>query len=211
MLALVNDQRRSVEGQLTSFVPAIVLSWGIAWFLGFSTLWLIDGPAPAFSLPTPLAIAIFATLIGVAVVVSVVLGARSGRGIRENTGDSFQGVVYGISWFIGAVVIVVFAQGLAANGMTLELANVYFPVAFVLFTGLMYVLAGAMWHTVAMLVLGIWTITVGLAAPFLGYPNHYLVLAVGGGAGLFAFAVASFTHLARLRRNVTHSDGTRHG
>lgn len=211
MLALLDDQQRSFEGQIASFVPAIILAWGIAWLFGFSALWLIDGLSPDFSLPLPVAVTIFVVLIGSAIVISAVLGIRSGRGIRSGSADTFRGVVYGAAWWIGSIAIVVFAQGLAHNGMSSDVGSIYYPVAFVLFAGLMYVIAGAMWHAIPALVLGIWTIIVALSAPFFGYPNHYLVLAVGGGFGFLALAVISFIYLRRLRRAVTHPSGERRG
>ena len=207
MLTLLEDQRRSVEGQIASFVPAIILSWGITWLVGFGALWLIDGLRPAFALPLPVAVTIFVVLLAGSIVLSAVMGARSGRGLRGNSDDAFQGTVYGATWTIGSIAIYVFALGLTANGMDRELANIYYPVAFVLFTGIMYILSAAMWRAIPMLILGVWTIVVGLAAPFVGYPTHYLLLAVGGGVGFLVLAVASYIHLARLRRATTPDSG----
>ena len=211
MLALLENQRRSVKGQVASFVPTILLTWGIAWLAGFGVLWLIDGMKPAFSIPLPIAATVFAVLIVVAIVISAILGARSGRGMRGNAGDAFQGIVYGSAWMIGGIAIVVFAQGLVANGMDDELMNIYYPVAYVLFAGIMYVVSGAMWRAVPALILGIWTVIIGLIAPFLGYPTHYLFLAIAGGLGLIVLAIAAFIHLARLRRTVASAGEVRRG
>lgn len=200
MLALLNHQRRSIEGQMAAFVPVILLAWGIAWFVGFGALWLIDGARPVFSLPAPAAVATFVVLLAGAIAVSAVLGIRSGRGVRASRAETFQGVVYGLSWTIGSLAIFGFAQGLFFNGMDAALANIFFPVAFVLFAGVMYVLSAAMWHAVPMLILGIWIIVVGVAAPFFGYPAHYLVLSLGGGLAFLALGVVSFVRLGRLRR-----------
>lgn len=211
MLALLEDQRRSVEGQVASFVPMILLTWGIAWLFGFAALWLIDGLKPAFSIPLTLAVTIFVVLLAIAIAVSAILGFRSGRGMRGNTGDAFQGIVYGLTWAIGAIAILVFGQGLYVNGMSRDLANIYYPVAFVIFAGIMYVISGAMWRAIPALILGLWTILVGLAAPFFGYPTHYLVLSIAGGVGLLVLAIASFIHLARLRRAVATAGEARRG
>lgn len=211
MLALVGDQRRSFEGQVASFVPAILVVWGLAWLFGFSALWLIDGARPGFALPLPAAIAIFCVLLAIAIATSAVLGIRSSRGIRGSAAEAFQGIVYGVTWAIGAIAIVGFAQGLVANGMDRELANIFYPVAFVLFTGLMFIISAAIWHAVPMLILGVWVIVVGVAAPFFGYPTHYLVMALAGGLALLALAVASYVHLARLRRAVSRVGEARRG
>ena len=199
MLALVEDQRRSVVGQIASFVPAILTMWGLVWLVGFGALWLIDGLAPAFALPIPLAVSIFVVLLVTAIVVSAVLGARSGRGRRGNRGEAFSGIVYGVTWTVGGLAIVGFAQGLSFNGMPASLATVFYPVAYALFAGIMYVMSAALWRAVPMLVLGLWTIVVAVAAPFFGVPTHYLVLALGCGLGFLVLAVVSSVHLARLR------------
>lgn len=211
MLALLERQRRSVEGQVAGFVPHIVLAWGIAWLLGFGVLWLIDGLRPGFGLPLAVAVPIFVVLLAAAIATSAVLGIRSGRGIRGNTDDAFQGILYGLTWMIGSLAIVFFAQGLLFNGMDRDLANIFYPVAFVLFTGVMYVFSAAMWRAIPMLILGCWTIVVGLVAPFFGYPNHYLVMALAGGIGLLVLAVLSYLHLGRLRRSVARTGQVRRG
>ncbi|WP_127819596.1 hypothetical protein [Microbacterium sp. CPCC 204701] len=209
MLALVEDQRRSVVGQIASFVPAILTAWGIVWLIGFGTLWLIDGLAPAFALPVPLAVSIFIVLLAAAILVSAVLGARSGRGRRGNRGEAFSGIVYGATWAVGSLAIVGFAQGLLYNGMPAGLFSVFYPVAYALFAGIMYVLSAALWRAVPMLVLGLWTLAVAVAAPFFGAPTHYLVLALGCGLGFLALAVASSIHLARLRARATGNEARR--
>lgn len=209
MLALVDDQRRSVEGQLASFVPVIVTTWGIAWLVGFGCLWLINGLAPAFALPAPVAIGVFIALLAVAIVVSAVLGIRSGRGLRGSSGEAFTGIVYGCTWSLGGLAILGFGQALRVNGMTPELAGIFYPIAFVIFAGIMYILSAALWHAVPMLVLGVWTLVVAVAAPFFGAPTHYLVLALGGGIGFLVLGITSFVHLARLRARVTRGAARR--
>lgn len=209
MLALLDNQQRSVESQMGAFVPIIVGAWGIAWLAGFGALWLIDGLAPAFSLPVPAAVTIFIALLGGAIALSTVLGIRSGRGVRGSRGEAFTGATYGATWMIGSLAVAGLGQGLLANGMSAELAGLYYPCAFVIFSGVMYMLSAVIWHAVPMLVLGVWMLVVGVVAPFFGAPTHYLVLAVAGGGGLLILAAASFAHLVRLRRRVARA--VRHG
>ena len=208
MLALVEDQRRSVVGQIASFVPAVLTAWGVVWLVGFGSLWLIDGLAPAFALPLPLAVSIFAALLAAAIAVSAVLGARSGRGRRGNSAEAFSGIVYGATWAVGGIAVVGFGQGLSFNGMPAGLAAAFYPVAYALFAGIMYIMSAALWRAVPMLILGLWTVMVAVAAPFFGTPTHYLVLALGCGLGFLALAVVSSVHLARLRaRSTAKADG----
>lgn len=199
MLALLNDQQRSVQGQMGGFVPIIMLTWGVAWLVGFGCLWLIDGLQPEFGIPLGLAIAVFCVLIAVAIGVSTFLGVRSSRGIRASSGSSFTGAVYGMTWWVGCLAIAGFGGALAVNGMDRELANIFYPTAYVLFSGVMFIVAGAIWRAVPSVVLGGWTVLIAVIAPYFGYPTHYLVLAIGGGIGFLGLGIASIIHLRSLR------------
>lgn len=210
MLALADDQKRSVQGQTASFVPALMLVWGVVWLLGFGSLWLVDGVESAFSFP--MALAVCAGLLAIAIVVSAILSIRSGRGRRGDAASAFSGTVYGATWIVGIMAIVVFAQGLFANGMDRDLGHFFYPISFVLCTGIMFVVGSAIWKAVPMLVLGLWLVVVALVTTFFGHPTHYLVLAIGGGAGFLVLALVSAVHIANLRRG-TNPRGAkgRHG
>lgn len=210
MLELLTAQRRSVETQMGAFVPYILGAWGIAWLFGFGALWLIDGLRPSFSLPLPVAVPIFVVLLAAAIAVSAVLGIRSGRGLRGNSAESFAGTIYGWAWTIGAIGIVGIGQGLAANGMDREVANLFYPTAFVFFAGIMYVLGAALWRAVPMLVLGIWIVLVAAAGPFFGAPAHYLVFSLAGGLAFLALGIAQFVRVRHARRSVVGT-GARRG
>ncbi|GAB3616462.1 hypothetical protein GCM10027416_10190 [Okibacterium endophyticum] len=202
MLALLTQQQRSVEGQIAGFVPLIITAWGIAWLVGFGALWLIDGLGDAFGLPLPVAAWTFGVLIGGASFLSAWLGIRSSRGIRSTPAAAFTGTVYGVTWSAGSLAIYVFGVGLSVNGMPSELMSFFFPSAFVIFAGVMYLLAGAIWHAVPSVVLGGWTLLIGGVAPFFGYPNHYLFLAIAGGLGFLALGLASIAHFRRLKNRM---------
>jgi hypothetical protein len=201
MLALAETQQSDVQRKLARYVPWILLSWGIAWGVGFALLWLIDGAKPAFSVPVSVAASIFAALMAAALVVSGVLGARSGRGIRTTPAAQFTGTVYGTTWTVGFVAIFVFGGALLKNGMDPALSNIYYPTATTLFVGIMYIIAGAIWRAVQAIAMGGWIVLVALIAPFFGYPNHYLFFAIAGG-GVFlvgAVVVAFYATAVRLK------------
>ena len=182
-----------------AFVPAIVTAWGIAWLVGFGAFWLIDGLAPGFRLPLAVAAATFAVLIAAALVLSALLGIRAGRGIRTTTACRFQGSVYGATWWIGGLGIAVLGWGLSVNGMSPELASFYYSSGYVLFTGLMFLVAGVIWHAVPSVVLGVWTVAVAAVAPFFGYPGNFLFLALAGGGAFLVLAVVARHYLRRGR------------
>jgi len=206
MYALLQNQQRSVETQMGAFVPYITLAWGLTWLLGFGSLWLIDGLQPHFSLPIAVAIPIFIATILISGGFSAWLGIRSGRGMRGNSASAFTGTVYGITWSIGATALAVLGGALRSQGMTIELANFYYPSAYVLFAGIMYIVAAAIWHAVPSLIAGCWLVVIAVAAPFFGYPNHYLFLALAGGLSFLALSAFGAVQQRRVRASTNGAD-----
>jgi hypothetical protein len=198
-LAMVRNQQLSVTNDMGRFVSSITASWGIAWLLGFLALWSIDGLRPGFSLPLPLAVGIFIVLTLAAIGVSIFQGVRSGRGIRGSTG-AFTGTVYGVTWSVAMIAVTVLGAGLEHNGMSAGLANIFYPSAYVLVAGLLYVVAGAIWHAVPSIVIGGWLAAVAVAAPFFGYPGNFLFFAIAGGGAFLALAVWGTVRSRGIRR-----------
>ena len=208
MYALLNNQQRNVANQMGSFVPVITASWGATYILGFTALWLIDG-LDGFSLPVPVAVGIFIALLAISAAVSTVLGIRSGRGIRSTRAAAFTGIVDGLSWPVAGMSIGIFGAGLRANGLTADLANIFYPTAFVLLVGFMYVVAAAIWRAVPSLVCGIGLMVVAVIAPFIGYPHHYLFFALAGGGVFVVLAVYATVDSRRVRRTTELEDSNR--
>lgn len=199
MLALLQDQQQDVQRRMTRFVPWILLSWAVAWSVGFGMLWLIDGARPAISVPVEIAAPVFAVLIVMAGVVSGVLGARSGRGIRASKAAAFTGTVYGITWSVGFIALFVLGSALSYNGMPPELLNIYYPAISLIFVGIMYIIAGAIWHAIPALVMGGCIVLIAVIGPFFGYPTHYLVYAISGGGVFFAGTVVTAVYSRSVR------------
>ena len=96
-------------------LPLILGAWAIAWLVGFTMLWLIDGLSPAFRMPLPLAVVAFVVLMAGALIVSVVVGVRMGRGIRAGAASAWTGAVYGLTWPLGFAAIVVLGNALVTQ------------------------------------------------------------------------------------------------
>ena len=205
MYALLQNQQRSVQAQMGDFVPLISGAWGVAWLLGFGSLWLIDG-VEGFSLPVPVAVTVFVAALVLAGGLSAWLGFRTGRGMRGNTGAAFTGIVFGNLWWVGSAAIGILGSGLRAQGMTEQLANFYYPCAYVLFAGIMYIVAGAIWRTVSSVIAGLWLVVVAAVASLFPYPQHYLFLALAAGIGFLALSLTSALRLRRIRRAAAGGD-----
>ncbi|MET1052938.1 MAG: hypothetical protein ABWX65_09895 [Mycetocola sp.] len=210
MLELMHAQQRSVTTQMGSFVSVITATWGIAWLVGFLLLWLIEGAEPAFAIPIPVAATGFGILVAVAIVISIVFGVRNTRGVKSSPASAFTGAVYGSTWSVSMIALYVLGAGLVVNGMPPEVATIYFPSAYVLMTGVLFMVSGAIWHAVPALISGIWLVVVAVVAPFFQYPTHYLVLALAGGGAFIALAIGAEIHARRVRRAAL-SGGRRDG
>lgn len=196
MLKLVKEQQMEMERTQLAPIPWMLGVWGVAWLVGFLLLW---SAAPAsnspVSIPGPVAGIGFGVLIGAAIAASTVLGIRIGRGVQGNS--SFAGAVYGISWGLCGTAFGTVGVALMNNGMSYELATLYYPSAFALMAGTLYVAGAALWHQKSMLVLGIILLVTGSVSPFFGAPTNNLVMALlGGGTMLFMAILAA----VRLRR-----------
>jgi hypothetical protein len=199
MLALVQRQQESVGIQRGGFAATIMAAWGVAWLLGFVALWLIDGIKPNFSLPLALGVWIFVGCMVIAIAISAVLGIRGSRGVRSSRQSSFTGTVYGMTWSVASIGLVAIGGGLYAHGMTAELANFFYPSAFIFLAGVMYISAGAMWHTVPSVVGGGVLVVVAAVGGYLPYPWHYLFFAVAGGGTFIVLAAHSALRTRRLK------------
>jgi len=195
-MALLRTQERRVDSALLAPVPWLYGIWGVAWLGGFLLLWSAwPGGNPWFRVPGAVAATGFAALLIASFVASAIVGARINAGVRG--ASDFPGAVYGISWTLCAIAFAVLGSGLIVNGLSPELASLYYPSAYALMAGTLYLAGAALWREPSQLVLGVVLLVVGSVAPFVGQPENNLVLALGGGG---SFLIAAAVMSVRLRR-----------
>ncbi len=198
MLALLESQQRRVDSALLAPIPWLYGIWGTAWLVGFLVLWSAwPGGNPWFRIPGAVAGWTFALLLAASVVASAIFGMRINAGVRG--ASDFPGAVYGISWSLSGFAFAALGIGLISNGLSPELASVYFPSAYGLMAGTLYLGGAALWRSRSQLVLGIVLLVVGSVAPFAGQPGNNLVLAIGGGGSFLVGAVVTAIGLRRAR------------
>jgi hypothetical protein len=197
MLALSQREQYRVDTIATGSVVWMIAVWGIAWFVGFLVLWA--SKTDVVGIPDALAGTIFGALIIGAMGASWILGARISRGIKRSS--SFVGIVYGLSWPIAGTAVGLLGVALQYNGMPSSLSFVFYPAAYSLMVGLLYISGAAIWQSPAQFILGMWILIVGIAAPFAGYPTNLLVMALAGGGGflLGAVRIAIVVRMGRTR------------
>lgn len=201
MLALLEQQQRQVAARTAAFVPWILAAWGVAWLAGFLILQADALQHPDDWRPSIAACLAFAGLLAAAGVLSAVLGIRSARGLRGTKQGTIVGIVYGNTWWIGGIALIVIGRSLHGFGMREELLAVFYPSAFILFSGIMCLMGGLIWHAAPMMVLGVWCIILSAAGAMLPPPSNHLAYALAGGGAFLLVAgwSAWWVHSSRRR------------
>jgi hypothetical protein len=196
MLKLMHEQQRKVDAALLAPIPWLYGIWGVAWLVGFLALWSAwPGGNPWFRVDVPVAAILFGALMVAAIVASAIIGPRINRGVRGSS--DFSGIVYGVTWSLAGFGFAALGMGLIVNGMSNELASLYFPSAYALMVGLLYLGGAALWRDKGQLLLGIFMVLLGSTAAFFGNPTNNLIMAIAGGG---AFLVAAAIVAVRVRR-----------
>lgn len=190
-LRLIRQQQSAVESLMQRSLLLYYLPWGLTWLIGFGMFVLRDGigeSGPYVSMPYGVPLAVLFILMGAALAITVVAGARESTRIG---GDSTaRGITYGLSWVLafGTIMPIVahFAELLARDERAMLFAAV--PVGL---TGTLYVAGAAVWRSRSMFVLGGWILVVNMAGVLAGTGWHSLVIAVAGGGGLILAGVAA--------------------
>lgn len=190
MLALAQNQQKSVSSQRGGFVVIIMLGYGIALLVGFLSLRFVTEPAGWW---------IFVVLLAAAIALSIVLGVRGARGIRST--DSFTGTMYGISWSLAMAALGALGGGLIGQGLDNHLIQLFYSAVYTLLIGLQYFMAGILWRSVPSLIVGGWLVIVAAVSPYLGYPNNYLLLGIAGGGSFIVLAIVTALHTRHIRKS----------
>jgi hypothetical protein len=191
MLDLIDGQQRRVDRDFRTPVAWLYAIWAVSWLVGYLALWLAS-----FGALDPVAAGIiFAALIVGSIVTSGIVGSRIGRGLRGQS--QFAGTVYGLSWSFCSIAFALLGGGLLAQGMPDVLAGVYYPSAYALMCGTLYLGGAALWNDRVQLVLGLALLVVGSAVPFLGFGPNLLALAI---AAPLIFGAGAIVTVRSLRR-----------
>lgn len=190
-LAIIDAQRAVVRQKAEVDDRLILLTWGVAWLVGYLALYLT---AKESGSPAVWAFAVFAGLLAAAVVATIVHTVRRTAGLAGP--GSTSGAMFGLSWSIGFTGLALIMVGLMRAGISDVVASLLWNALPCLLVGVLYLAGGALWRSGILYGLGAWIVLVGGGATIAGLPAMYLVMAVAGGGGLLVGAA-----LAHLRRN----------
>jgi hypothetical protein len=195
-LALIERQRAETERLLTPDPRLFYWPWGIAWLLGFALYFLRFGPDGRVfvHMPSWLPLTVLLTLIFAAGILSGLNGARAGQHVSGPSSE--QGLMYGITWSVAfAGMSFVLAQ--VSGSLPEAQSTLLWAGVMVALTGALHMVGGAVFRDRTLFVLGLWTSVVNVAGVLAGSGWHSLIVALGGGGGMFLFGYLSWRRLPR--------------
>ena len=198
MLALSDAQSERASLAFAGPVVGILTAWAVAWGVGFLAIWITSGAPGTPGLLEPLAgIIVFAVLTVAAIALSTILGIRASSGVRGPS--AFTDTVYGLSWPVTMIAILVIGTALGRAGASADVLWVFYPAAYAFGVGVLYFVGAAIWRGVEQLALGAWLIACGAGTALLGFPSNLLAMAILGGGGMAVGAIVLAVALARSK------------
>ncbi|MDF2710337.1 MAG: hypothetical protein K0R62_5989 [Nonomuraea muscovyensis] len=166
----------------------MVDEWGVAWLLGFGTLFLHYGLDGEPYLPISQMQA-----VGVQLCLQVLAGAVAAYGITKMSGrvrgdSSARGMMYGYAWFAGMMLMVVIAMRMSPQ-LPPDESGLLWAAVSMLVVGVLYMAGGAIWLDWTMFFVGVCVLAVDAIGVLLGAGWHALLAAVFLGGGFLAVSV----------------------
>lgn len=184
--ALIKQAQDHARGELAIKQPRLYAAWGVAWLLGLGAMWLsVRGQHP-YRAPASWSVAILAVLIVAAIAVTMITTRQATRGIGG--ASARQAVIYGLCWPAGFAALFVIEGALSHAGASNAVMGVIGATGPLLVTGLIYVVAAAIWLDTTMFGFGIWLLAVSAAGGWAGPVGALAVGALAGGGGFLATA-----------------------
>lgn len=202
MLALMQQQRRRTAHWVNRSYAVMLITWAAAWIVGFGAIWSAaeGGGNPFFRVPTTPAWVVFGAALVTGAVVSIVMGIRSGAGVRGPS--RLAGAMYGWAWSISMFGAGLLLGAVQRAGADAEVMAVLSPAVFALLVGVLYLTGGALWRSPVQYALGVVMIATAVGASYAGTPTNYLVYATVGPAAMLVVAVL-------MLRGVIPAEGAR--
>jgi uncharacterized membrane protein len=184
--ALIKQAQDHARGELAIKQPRLYAAWGVAWLLGLGAMWLsVRGQHP-YRAPASWAVAILAVLIVAAIAITMITTRQATRGIGG--ASARQAVIYGLCWPAGFAALFAIEGALSHARASNAVMGVIGATGPLLVTGLIYVVAAAIWLDTTMFGFGIWLLAVAAAAGWAGPVGALAVGALAGGGGFLATA-----------------------
>lgn len=203
-LRLIREQQDRARDATETDGRLLYLAWGIAWLVGYLTLWA-SAQQDGGTQPASWAFIVFGGAIIAAVAFTIVHSVSRSAGTRGVSART--GALYGWSWMLGFLTLALVLGGLARAGASEDVMSLASNALACVVVGLLYLGGAAAFQETRLFVLGVWILLVAAVATFAGLPLTYLVMALLGGGGFVV--MAGIEHVVRVRRRRLADDGLR--
>jgi hypothetical protein len=181
---LASREQNRITGRGGRDSATMIAIWGVVWTATCLAFWLAE---TGDAVTRGAANAVVLVGVEVAVVASVIIGARRGTGIRYGKGSGFAEGAFGFGSFLAYAGVYLVGLQLTASGV-LTNPLVYFPVMFLLVEGILTIVSAAVWRSGVAIASGAVLIVIGVIGAAIPAPAHLLYFAIAGGGALFAGA-----------------------
>ena len=144
--ALLDQTQRSTRQALQIRYAPIYLAWGVAWLVGLGAMWLsVRGQQPYYG-PSGVSAAVLGTLLGAAALVTSLVIVRATKGVGGQS--AVQGAIWGAAFSAGYAEWFAVAGAIDHYGASRAVLGIAYAVGPALVTGLLYMVAAAIWAEV---------------------------------------------------------------
>jgi hypothetical protein len=183
---ILAEARNKAQHQLRIRYPALFVTWGLMYLLGYGSLWLsVRGQRP-YQGPTSAGLLALTVIVAAALAITVVLVGRAVSGIGGSS--ALQRRVYVLASIAGFIGLLTLEAALDHAGASRAVLGVYGAAAPVLLTGVIYAAVAAIWLDWAGFGLGLWLIVVGAGSGFAGPATVWAVEALAAGGAFLVTA-----------------------
>ncbi|MDR2293590.1 MAG: hypothetical protein LBE05_00055 [Microbacterium sp.] len=186
VLQAIAEESSNARSALAPSARLLYFTWGAAWIVSFTALYLSFVPPSGPPLPLVGGAIIAAVSLAAAIVISTVHSARRGTGAR---GPSvIQGAIFGNIYPVAFALVGLLGWRLASTGVPGESMLSYWVAAPCLVIGALSAAGAVMWNDRSQLVFGVWILIAGLGSLTIAAP-HNLLAGVAGGVGFVVLAI----------------------
>ncbi len=159
----------------------LFLAWGLAWSVGYLSLWWSTRGQEPYTGPAAWAGATLGAAMLLAAAVTAVHIIRASAGLSGRS--SRAGLLYGLTWPVAFVTWQSLMGAVVGLGLSDEAAGLLYAAGPGLLVAVIYCLSSVVWEESALFVVGAWLAVTTAVAVWTGPATATLVLGAVGGTG----------------------------
>lgn len=178
---LLESTRARTSEQIDVRSDVLLLVWGIAWTVGYLSMWWSTRGQDPYTGPAPWAWAVLAVALVVAAGATATVIVRATAGISGPS--SRAGTFYGLTWGVAFLTWQSLMAALADLGVSAEVTGILGAAMPAFIVAVIYCASAALWEEPSLFFVGAWLAVVTAAAVWTGPITASLLIGALGGLG----------------------------